>query len=243
MRQPRIYQNQVLQLNTPIELSADAAHHIGSVLRMKPQQAICLFNGNGGEYHGEIFTVAKKKISVHLTEFIDKSIESPLSIHLGQGISRGEKMDFTVQKSVELGVKEITPLFSERCGVKLNADRLEKKWQHWQQVAISAAEQSGRTEITTVHKPIPIQAWLAQSTNALKLTLHPRATDTIKSVERPTEGVRFLIGPEGGLTDEEIKQTVTADFQEIQLGPRILRTETAALTVLSALQLQFGDLA
>lgn len=243
MRLPRIYQEQPLKLQETITLSADAAHHIAGVLRMKTEQEVRVFNGDGGEYHGVISEVAKKKVNVHLTEFIEKNIESPLEIHLGQGISRGEKMDFTVQKSVELGVKEITPLFSTRCGVKLNADRLEKKWQHWQQVAISAAEQSGRTIVTTVHKPISLQEWLAQSTNALKLTLHPRASDTIKSLEKPTKGIRFLVGPEGGLTDDEIQQTVNADFKEILLGPRILRTETAALTVLSALQLQFGDLA
>lgn len=243
MRQPRIYQDQTLTLQQTIELTADAAHHIAGVLRMKPSQEVRLFNGKGGEFLGSITEVAKKRVSVQLTEFIDRNVESPLEIHLGQGISRGEKMDFTIQKSVELGVKEITPLFSERCGVKLNADRLEKKWQHWQQIAISAAEQSGRTVITTVHKPLSLQNWLSQPTNALKLTLHPRASDTIKSLSAPTQGIRFLVGPEGGLTDDEIQQTVNANFNEILLGPRILRTETAALTVLSALQLQFGDLA
>lgn len=243
MRLPRIYQKQTLTRQRIIELSADAAHHIAGVLRMRAHQNVCVFNGEGGEFHGTIIDITKKKVNIQLNEFIDKSVESPLDIHLGQGISRGEKMDFTIQKSVELGVKEITPLFSERCGVKLNAERLTKKWQHWQQVAISAAEQSGRTLITQVHQPITLQEWLTQSTNALKLTLHPRATDTIKSVEPPTNGIRFLVGPEGGLTDAEIQQTVNAHFNEIQLGPRILRTETAALTVLSALQLQFGDLA
>lgn len=243
MRLPRIYQKQTLTRQETIELSADAAHHIAGVLRMRAHQNVCVFNGEGGEFHGTIIDITKKKVNIQLNEFIDKSVESPLDIHLGQGISRGEKMDFTIQKSVELGVKEITPLFSERCGVKLNAERLTKKWQHWQQVAISAAEQSGRTLITQVHQPITLQEWLTQSTNALKLTLHPRATDTIKSVHPPTNGIRFLVGPEGGLTDAEIQQTVNAHFNEIQLGPRILRTETAALTVLSALQLQFGDLA
>ena len=176
-------------------------------------------------------------------EFVDHDVESPLKIHLGQGISRGDKVDFTIQKSVELGITEITPIFSQRCGVKLSGDRLAKKHQQWQKIAIAAAEQSGRNFVPVVHPPIDIKEWLEQASDAIKLTLHPRAEHSIKTIQVPTEGVRFLVGPEGGFTDAEIDIAKQQNFVDIRLGPRVLRTETAALTVLSALQLQFGDLA
>ncbi|HEX5793474.1 MAG TPA: 16S rRNA (uracil(1498)-N(3))-methyltransferase, partial [Rheinheimera sp.] len=165
-----------------------------------------------------------------------------LKIHLGQGISRGDRMDFAIQKAVELGVTEITPLFTERCGVKLDGERLAKRNEQWQKIAVSACEQSGRSIVPTVHPAINLQDWLAQQTKELKLTLHPRANDTIKTLT-PNSHLRLVIGPEGGFTDHEMQQTSNAGFQGIQLGPRVLRTETAALTAISALQLQFGDLA
>ncbi|MFY8274295.1 16S rRNA (uracil(1498)-N(3))-methyltransferase [Pseudoalteromonas sp. SSDWG2] len=243
MRIPHIYEPAPLTLGAEVELSADAAGHIGRVLRMQTGDQVCLFNGDGGQYLCEITLANKKQIVVKPIEFDDFSCESPLSIHLGQVISRGDKMDFTIQKSVELGVNEITPLFSERCGVKLAADRLAKKHQQWQKIAIGAAEQSGRNHITTIHPPMSLEQWLAQDTDATKLTLHPRAQHSIKTLTPPSNGVRFLVGPEGGFTDEEINASQKSGFIDIRLGPRVLRTETAALTVLSALQLEFGDLA
>jgi len=243
MRVPHIYQASDIVLSTPVHLNDDAAGHIGRVLRMKVGEQISLFNGQGGEYLCELIEVGKKSVVAMPLEFNDINVESPLSIHLGQGISRGDKMDFTIQKSVELGITEITPIFSKRCGVKLSAERLAKKHQQWQKIAISAAEQSGRNRITTIHPPIDISEWLKQSSDEIKLTLHPRAEHSIKTITVPKSGVRFLVGPEGGFTDEEIAQTKQQDFTDIRIGPRVLRTETAALTVLSALQLQFGDLA
>lgn len=243
MRIPHIFQPTLLALQKEIELDDDAAGHIGRVLRMKTGEQICVFNGQGGEYLCEITHMSKKSICITPKEYANNDSESPLKIHLGQGISRGDKMDFTIQKSVELGVTEITPLFTRRCGVKLNAQRLEKKHAQWQKIAISAAEQSGRNIITTVHPPIELASWLKQPSDELKLTLHPRATHSIKTLPVPTHGVRFIVGPEGGFTDDEIQQTNNQGFEDVRLGPRVLRTETAALTVLSALQLQFGDLA
>ena len=243
MRIPHIYQPGQINLNQTLELCSDAAGHITRVLRMGMGDKISLFNGQGGEYLCELSQVSKKSATVNVTEFIDKDLESPLKIHLGQGISRGDKMDFTIQKSVELGVTEITPLFTERSGVKLRGDRLEKKHQQWQKFAISAAEQSGRNFVTKIHPPIKIENWLAQASDELKVTLHPRAEHSIKTIPAPTNGLRFIVGPEGGFTDAEMLQTKNCGFMDIRLGPRVLRTETAALTVLSALQLQFGDLA
>jgi 16S rRNA (uracil1498-N3)-methyltransferase len=242
MRVPHIYQASSIVIATPLQLEDDAAGHIGRVLRMKVGEHISLFNGQGGEYLCELIEVGKKSVVAMPLKFDDKDVESPLSIHLGQGISRGDKMDFTIQKSVELGITEITPIFSQRCGVKLSPERLAKKHLQWQKIAIAAAEQSGRNSITTIHPPIDLSQWLAQDSDEIKLTLHPRAEHSIKTIQVPSAGVRFLVGPEGGFTDEEIAQTKQQAFVDIRIGPRVLRTETAALTVLSALQLQFGDL-
>lgn len=243
MRIPHIYQAGEITLNETLALLPDAAGHITRVLRMDIGEQVCLFNGEGGEYLCELSEVSKKSAAVKVIEFIEKDVESPLKIHLGQGISRGDKMDFTIQKSVELGVTEITPIFTERCGVKLSGDRLEKKHLQWQKIAISAAEQSGRNFITKIHAPIKIERWLEQTSDELKITLHPRAEHSIKTIPEPSNGLRFIIGPEGGFTDAEMLKTKNCGFMDIRLGPRVLRTETAALTVLSALQLQFGDLA
>ncbi|KID55263.1 16S rRNA methyltransferase [Pseudoalteromonas luteoviolacea] len=243
MRIPHIYQPSDLVINQPATLDEDAAGHIARVLRMKEGEHVSLFNGQGGEYLAEITAISKKTVEVTPFEFVDKCVESPLKVHLGQGISRGDKMDFTIQKSVELGVSEITPLFTTRCGVKLSGERLAKKHQQWQKIAISAAEQSGRNYVPVVHPPITLEQWLSQQSDELKLTLHPRADHSIKTLPVPSQGVRFLVGPEGGFTDEEMTNTTEQGFIDIKIGPRVLRTETAALTVLSALQLQFGDLA
>ncbi len=242
MRIPHIYQPSSLALDTPVSLDDDAAGHISRVLRMNEGDLVSLFNGEGGEYVSRITEVSKKKVIVTPFEFKDNDLESPLRIHLGQGISRGDKMEFTIQKAVELGVSEITPLFTERCGVKLTGDRLTKKWQQWQKIAISACEQSGRNTVPVVHQPMQVNDWLSTETNELKLSLHPRAEHSIKTLPAPTQGLRFVIGPEGGFTDDELAKAKAHDFINVRLGPRVLRTETTALTVLSALQLQFGDL-
>ncbi|GEK07841.1 16S rRNA (uracil(1498)-N(3))-methyltransferase [Pseudoalteromonas sp. McH1-7] len=243
MRIPHIYQDSPLEIGIPVTLDDDAAGHIGRVLRMTTKDKVSLFNGQGGEYLCHLSEVSKKKVIAVPETFQDNNVESPLAIHLGQGISRGDKMDFTIQKSVELGVSEITPLFTTRCGVKLNAERLAKKHQQWQKIAIAAAEQSGRNTITVIHPPIELSQWLKQHSDELKVTLHPRAEHSIKTLPYTQSGIRFLVGPEGGFTDEELVATAEQGFIDVRLGPRVLRTETAALTVLSALQLQFGDLA
>ncbi|AIY66054.1 16S rRNA (uracil(1498)-N(3))-methyltransferase [Pseudoalteromonas piratica] len=247
MRVPHIFQPGQIEVGTELQLDDDAAGHIGRVLRMQAGQQVSLFNGAGGEYLCTISQANKKNVYVSVDEFHDVTYESPLKIHLGQGISRGEKMEFTIQKSVELGITEITPLFSERCGVKLQGERLEKKHLQWQKIAIAAAEQSGRNFVPIIHPPIKLEQWLAQESDETKLTLHPRAEHSIKTIDSISnfnrEKMRFVVGPEGGFTDGEIAATKAANFIDIKLGPRVLRTETAALTVLSALQLAYGDLA
>ena len=251
MRNPRIYLNQALAVNTQVQLSDDAFGHVVRVLRLSDGDPITLFNGhinNGSDspcyaqYQAKLVNVTKKQAFAQIESEQIVENESPLNIHLGQGISRGDRMDFTLQKSVELGVQTITPLFTERCGVKLTGERLKKKQEQWQKIVISACEQSGRCLVPEVKAPISLNEWQAQQTEALKLNLHPRAEHSIMNLPVETNQVRLLIGPEGGLSDEEINSARDAGFTDVLLGPRVLRTETAALTAITALQCRFGDL-
>lgn len=244
MRVPRIYEPQSLSLHAQLDLNEDAANHVGRVLRLNVGDQIWLFNGeNDNQYLATIIQSTKKSVQVEIVEHQETINESPLKIHLGQAISRGDRMDFVIQKSVELGVDAITPLFSERCGVKLSGERLDKKRQQWQKIAIAACEQSGRNQVPMIHQPISLNDWINQQDDAVKLTLHPRASYRINTLPEPkVKQIRLLIGPEGGFTDDEVNLSEQAGFIETLLGPRILRTETAALTAITALQCRFGDL-
>lgn len=242
MRVPRIYQPQPLAINQQLNLDEDGAAHIGKVLRMGNGEQLSLFNGDGNDYLAEIVDAGKKHVTVKLLCCEANLSESPLNLHLGQVISRGDRMEFTIQKSVELGVNTITPLFSDRCGVKLNGERLEKKIQQWQKIVISACEQSGRSQVPVVRPAMDLHDWCSEPTEALKLNLHPRAAHGINGLDLAHTRVRLLIGPEGGLSAEEIAMTETYQFTDVLLGPRVLRTETASLTAITALQLKFGDL-
>lgn len=243
MRIPRIYHPEPLQNQTECQLTDDAANHVGRVLRMNAGEQLELFDSSNHIYPAQIIESGKKSVKVRLLarNFADK--ESPLAIHLGQVISRGERMEFTIQKSVELGVKVITPLWSERCGVKLDEARMEKKIQQWQKIAIAACEQCGRNIVPTIRPLMKLADWCAENDGALKLNLHPRAKYSIRTLPSiPPQGVRLLIGSEGGLSPQEIAQTEQQGFTEILLGKRVLRTETASLAAISALQICFGDL-
>lgn len=242
MRIPRIYHPQPLTDRAEIALSEDAANHVGRVLRMSAGQALQLFDGSNQVFDAEIVRVDKKNVLVRLGDGRVEDIESPLNLHLGQVISRGEKMEFTIQKSIELGVNAITPLFSERCGVKLDGERLAKKIQQWQKIAIAACEQCGRNRIPEIREAMSLEAWCAEQDGSLKLNLHPRASHSINTLPQPVDRVRLLIGPEGGLSADEIAMTTHHGFTDILLGPRVLRTETTALTAITALQVRFGDL-
>ncbi|MFT6985622.1 MAG: 16S rRNA (uracil1498-N3)-methyltransferase [Psychromonas sp.] len=242
MSNPRFYDPQTLTLSTEILLGDDATQHI-NVLRLKAGAEIILFNGSGGQYLATLSDVKKRACSALINEFQETDNESPLHLHLGQVISRGDRMEFVIQKAVELGVNEITPLISERCGVKINAERMAKKRQQWQKIAIAACEQSGRNIVPIIHATESLPIWCASTEKVTKLTLHPRAQYSISTLPAEINKIRLLIGPEGGLTDDEINLTEALNFTETLLGPRILRTETAALTAIAALQCRFGDLA
>lgn len=242
MRIPRIYHPRPLSAPEEVALSDDAANHVGRVLRMQPGNKVALFDGSNQVFSAEITQVDKKQVRVTITDQRLDNRESPLNLHLGQVISRGEKMEFTIQKSIELGVNIITPLISERCGVKLDGERLEKKVQQWQKIAIAACEQCGRNRVPQIRPAIQLEEWCAEHEDGLKLNLHPRASQSINTLSTPLKNIRLLIGPEGGLSQNEIDMTARYGFTDILLGPRVLRTETAALTAIAALQIRFGDL-
>ncbi len=242
MRVPRIFHPDTLWVDQEVELHNDASNHLANVLRLKPGHPVVLFNGDNNEYSAQLIDVSKRHVNALVEAKLAISSESPLSIHLGQGVSRGDKMEFVIQKAVELGVTEITPILSERCGVKLNQQRWQKKHQQWLKIASGACEQCGRNALPVINQPTPLTDWISQSTQQLRITLHPKAESSFKHIKVPAHGVKLLIGPEGGLTESEVYATEQSGFQPVKLGPRVLRTETAALASITALQAIFGDL-
>ena len=238
----RIFQPYTINQNSLITLDDNAFNHLIRVLRMKTGESITLFDGSNQITPAVIHEVNKKTVIVKTANSVLDNRESPLNIHLGQVISRGDKMEFTIQKSVELGVNTITPLLSERCGVKLDQERLEKKVQQWQKIVISACEQCGRNIIPSINPVMKLETWCANLTDSLKLNLHPKAEQGINQLPCDNNNISLLIGPEGGLSNEEISMTHQYQFTDILLGPRVLRTETAALTAITALQVRLGDL-
>lgn len=221
------------------ELPEDQAHYIARVLRLGAGDAVQLFDGSGREYRGALLEAGKKRVLVELCEELAGMTESPLAIHLGQGLSRGERMDWAIQKATELGVSEITPLVSERCEVRLKDERADKRLAHWRQVAISACEQCGRSVLPVIHPPVTLAEWQVSVQAELKLVLHPVAVP-LQQHARP-QSLAFLIGPEGGLSEAEVTAAQAAGFQPARLGPRVLRTETAPVVALSVAQQLWGD--
>lgn len=242
MPTPRIFQKISLREGDTITLSLDAAHYLGNVRRTREGDSLIIFNGEGGEYQAEILGIRKDKFTLKILSFQAVNNESPLDIHLAQGVARGDKMDFIVQKAVELGVKKITPLLTERSTVKLDLDKRVKRQQHWQMVAISACEQSGRTFVPEIFLPLTLTQWLKEF-QGTGIILSPYCKTKISDLSLSTDS-RFtlLVGPEGGLSDEEVELLQEKQFISLNLGPRILRTETAPLAVIAMLQERFGDM-
>ncbi len=240
MRISRIYTSQNLTPSSEIELDGQQAHYLSKVLRLKVDAALILFNGDGCEYTAKIKHITKNRIQIEVLECSVKHTESPLHTSLGLGLSRGERMDTAIQKSTELGVSEITPLFTEFSEVKLQGERLQKKLQHWQQIAISACEQSGRTTVPSINPAIHLSKWCEELACPLKLIFEPSSENTLSSTSHVSE-VALLIGPEGGFSKQELAVADKSGFQAVQLGPRVFRTETAPIAALTALQLLWGD--
>ena len=222
-------------------LTDNLAHYVGRVLRLAPGAPVQIFNGSGQEWPGQVLEVSKREVRVTLQAPLPGLPESALKVHLGQAMSRGERMDWAIQKAVEMGVSEITPLFTERCEVKLQGERADKRQAHWQQIAISACEQCGRSIVPVVHSPVALETWLGRLTCDLKLVLHHRTEQELAHLQRP-DRLGLLIGPEGGLSVDEITQAEKAGFKSARFGPRVLRTETAPVVALTMAQHLWGDL-
>ncbi len=241
MRIPRFYEDQPLANGQEIQLSDAVVQHVARALRMRPDDQLTLFNGDGNEYHARLTDVAKRSVSARIEAVTQPARISPLNIQIGQSLSRGERMDYAIQKATELGMTGMTPLFSERCEVKLNSERQDKRLRHWQQIAISACEQSLRCDIPAIQSPQTLSDWINTVEADLKLVLHHHTEQPLETLEAPGS-VALLVGPEGGLSEAEVEQALAAGFKPVAFGPRVFRTETAPVAALSVLQYLWGDL-
>lgn len=241
MRISRLYIPNTLNAHSPFNLEGESAHYLKTVLRLKTDAQLTVFNGEGGEYPAVITALYKEGLQLRLGEFNPRESESPLHTRLGLGISRGERMDLAIQKAVELGVTELTPLITERCVVRLDDNRKLQRVQHWRKVVQNACEQCGRNRIPKVGEPVKLEDWIPQQTG-LRLILDPNGAQELAHLPIPNTSVCLLSGPEGGFAPAERESALTAGFLGIRLGPRVLRTETAALAALAAIQTLWGDL-
>ncbi|MBB3048400.1 16S rRNA (uracil1498-N3)-methyltransferase [Litorivivens lipolytica] len=240
MRIPRIYTDQPLSKGAELQLDDSASRHLCQVLRLNRGDVLVLFNGDGCSYPARISHADKKKAQVTVEDCDQRALESPFPIHLGIALSKGDRFDWVLQKATELGVTAITPLQTQRVDVKLNRERAEKKQRHWQQVIISACEQCGRNRLPQLAEPQTLQDWLGEVEADQKWVLSPAHEGGLRPSQSASSAA-LLVGPEGGLEDDEVKLALNAGFEALQLGPRILRTETAPLAAISILQFCWGD--
>ena len=229
-----------------VRLPADTAHHAIRTLRLGVGDPIVLFDGLGGEYEASICRIDRETVVARTGPFVDRSTEPPLTLRLAQGLSSGERMDFTIQKAIELGICSIHPLATERSIVKLTPERAARRTSHWRKLAIAACEQSGRNRLIDVAEPQKLSDWISQmprerAGGELRLLLSPQADSGFNDIGEPASLVTLLVGPEGGLAPAEVAMAQRWGFQSVRIGPRILRTETAALAALAAIQVRWGD--
>jgi len=243
MANNRFYCPDKLALGAAVKLPESAAIHAVRALRMSEGDKATLFNGDGFDYACEFTTVKKNSVTAKVNGRNEVNNESPLNITLLQGISSGDRMDYTIQKAVELGVKHIQPIATERSVVKLNQERAKKRLIHWQNVVNSACEQSGRAFVPAVALPLSLPDWLANNpqNGSCRILLNPVGAKRLAELEKPSTEIELLIGAEGGLSQNEIQIASNHGFQSIILGPRILRTETAAVTAISSMHTRWGD--
>ncbi|MDZ7853903.1 MAG: 16S rRNA (uracil(1498)-N(3))-methyltransferase [Halomonas sp.] len=241
VKAPRILVAADFTVGGDVVLPEGPARHVARVLRLAEGAPLRLFDGAGLEARAVIVEASRKRVVARVEALAPGTGESPLAVHLGQAISKGDRMDYAIQKAVELGVAAITPLYTEHGDVRLRGEREAKKLAHWQAVAASACEQCGRATLPPVHPPAGLPEWLAGRDEALRLVLHPGTTGAFAQGEAPATAV-LLIGPEGGLSKAEVQASLAGGFAPLSLGPRILRTETAPVVALSLLQSRFGDL-
>ena len=242
MRTPRLFSDQPLLVGTEVVLEGSAAQYLGKVLRARVGDTVILFDGQGQQGTATIKAIAKHSVSAQLDTITTPQTESSLQTHLGLCLSKGDRFDWAIQKATELGVSSISPLYSTRVDFTVPPERLAKRLSHWQHIVTSACEQSGRVRIPTVNAPTSLTHWVSETLADVKLVLHCDVHGTSPLAAKP-QSVALLIGPEGGLTDEEVATAERHHFQPWQLGPRILRTETAPVVALSVIGAQWGDMA
>ncbi len=240
---PRFHIATPLAVGHLVELPAEVAHHI-HVVRLAPGDALTLFNGSGGQYEAVLTEVGKKRATAEVRAHDAREAELPFPVTLAQALPEGTKMDWIIEKAVELGVAAVQPLAARRCVVRLSAERAGKKVEHWRGVAVSASEQSGRNRVAAVAEPADLKDWLARPAEGQRILLSPRATVSLAgwTREQPPQAVTLLVGPEGGFTDEEEELAVRHGALALSAGPRVLRTETAALAVLAVLGAAWGGM-
>ncbi|MDR9498002.1 MAG: 16S rRNA (uracil(1498)-N(3))-methyltransferase [Hydrogenovibrio sp.] len=251
MRIPRLYVPGHYQPEQSVELSEEQAHYLMRVLRLRAEHPLEIFDGQGQQASARLTPISKKQASARIEALSAVDRESPLTTTLVQSVSKGDRMDYSLQKAVELGVTAIQPVLTEHSMVRLSDDKAEKRQRQWQAIVIHACEQCGRTHVPEVRPLKTYQAWLnalpadAETTNLPGLVLDPRATHTLSDLTPPApqQPLCFLIGPEGGLSTAEIDQAVEKGLKAIALGPRVLRTETAGVALLAAMQTLWGDFA
>ncbi|MEJ2692685.1 MAG: 16S rRNA (uracil(1498)-N(3))-methyltransferase [Candidatus Thiodiazotropha sp.] len=240
MRTQRIYTDQPLEAGGEITLEEDASHHLHHVLRMQAGDSVNLFN-KGREYAATLEQIGKYSATAALLDLVREEAEPKLAIHLLIGISRGERMDFALQKATELGVTRITPLFTKRCVVKLNEKKQASRMAHWNKIIVNACEQSGRCRLPALDTPLEVSEALQTHNSASALLLDHRSDITLHELKRPKSSVTILVGPEGGLSGDERKLATSQGFSGVRLGPRVMRTETAPLAAIAAIQTLWGD--
>lgn len=242
MRHPRFHVAGPLAVGQHINIEGPVAHHISRVLRMRVGEHVTLFNGEGSSVSGPITRVDKRSVCVKAEIALKELRESPLETTLGLVLSKGDRFDWALQKATELGVTHIQPLISQRCDVRLPPERMEKKHAHWTQVVISACEQCGRNHLPEIRAVTRLEDWIANARSERRFILAPGTPARLDTGKAPAS-IDLLIGPEGGLTEDEIARACQAGFETVTFGPRIWRTETAPVAALSIFQWLWGDLA
>jgi 16S rRNA (uracil1498-N3)-methyltransferase len=240
---PRFYCPQALAVGAVLALPDHIAHHV-QVLRLPLGETVTLFNGEGGEYAAVLTVLDKKRATVEIKMFSPREAELPYAVTLAQALPEGTKMDWIVEKAVELGVAAIQPIAAQRCVVKLSAERAAKKMEHWQGIIAAAAEQCGRNRLAHLASPVGLHDWLGHQNLHSRILFSPRATQSLSDWARhhPPQPVALLIGPEGGFSPQEEEAAVKAGMLALSIGPRVLRTETAGLAALSAINAVWGEL-
>ncbi|MFT5139774.1 MAG: 16S rRNA (uracil1498-N3)-methyltransferase [Rhodothermales bacterium] len=241
LRISRIYTKKDLQPDTGLSLDEKASHYVSKVLRLRLGDPLVIFNGDGFDYAAEVITVGKKVTELALHARLPAAAESGLQITLVQAVSRGERMDISLQKATELGVSNIQLLLTDHVEVRFDEKRLNSRMSHWSGVIIAACEQSGRAIVPGLYPPILLEAWLSMESSALRLALEPVSDHSLSGQSFGDKTVEILVGPEGGFSDMELKKLKVAAVTTVSLGPRILRTETAGPAAIAVLQALAGD--